>query len=386
MNSAPATQRGLAPKLARWRSALIPPLRRLLLAAALAALTAGVWAGLLRFGLAWPTLPRLLPMTHGPLMVGGFLGALISLERAVALNRLWTYAGPAAAAAGAVLATAYPAHWSGPLLIAIGSAVLVAVMAVLWRLHPSLYGGVLVSGAAAWLGGNLLWLSGFGIPSVVFWWAGFMILTIAGERLELSRMLRLSPTAQRLFLAAALLFGVGLLISIANLSWGARVAGAGMVALAAWLLHYDIAWRRLRAGGQARFISVCLLSGYAWLVVGGLLALRFGGVSAGMAYDAMLHSIFLGFVFSMIFGHALIVFPAILQIRLNYFPRFYIHLALLHVTLALRVTADLLWLPDLRTWSGVLNAIVLLTFLLSTVAGVLQTRAAERAAVLAKAA
>lgn len=360
------------------------PLRRLLLVAALTALTAGVWAGLLRFGLAWPTLPRLLPMTHGPLMVGGFLGALISLERAVALNRLWTYAGPVAAAAGALLATAYPAHWSGPLLITVGSAVLVAIMVVLWRLHPTLYGGVLVSGAATWLGGNLLWLSGFSIPGIVLWWAGFMILTIAGERLELSRMLRLSPIAQRLFLATALLFGLGLVVSTANLSLGVRVAGAGMVAQAAWLLHYDIAWRRLRAGGQARFISICLLAGYVWLVVGGLLALRFGGVSAGMAYDAMLHSIFLGFVFSMIFGHALIVFPAILQIRLNYFPRFYVHLALLHLTLTLRVMSDLLWLPHLRTWSGVLNAIVLLIFLLSTVAGVLQTRIAERAAAPAK--
>jgi len=376
----PGPEASLGRARGKSRIPVIPVLRRLMLVAAMAALIAGVWAGLLRFGLAWPTLPRLLPMTHGPLMVGGFLGALISLERAVALNRAWTYAAPAAAAIGALLATIYPLQWAGPLLIAVGSALLVVIMAKLWRLHPTLYGGVLVSGAVAWLGGNLLWLSGYSIPNVVMWWAGFMILTIAGERLELSRMLRLTTTVQRLFLAAALLFGLGLAISAADLALGVRIAGAGMIALAAWLLRYDIAWRRLHAGGQARFVAICLLSGYAWLVVGGLLALRYGGVSAGMAYDAMLHSIFLGFVFAMIFGHALIVFPAILQIRLDYRPRFYIHLALLHVTLALRVAGDLLVNPSLRTWSGVLNAVVLLLFLLSTAAAVWQTRAGAMAA------
>ncbi len=230
---------------------VVPVLRRVLLLAALAALTAGVWAGLLRLGLGWPTLPRLWPMTHGPLMVGGFLGALIALERAVALNRSWTYGAPVLAATGALLATLYPAHWSGALLLAAGSAVLAAIMVVLWRMHPTLYGGVLVAGAAAWLGGNLLWLFGYTIPGVVIWWAGFMILTIAGERLELSRMLRLSRMSHNLFLAAAAFFGLGLLISVMDLALGMRVAGAGMVALAAWLLRYDIAWRRLRAGGQS---------------------------------------------------------------------------------------------------------------------------------------
>ncbi len=192
------------------------------------------------------------------------------------------------------MATIYPLQWAGPLLIAVGSALLVVIMAKLWRLHPTLYGGVLVSAQSPGWAATSCWLSGYSIPNVVMWWAGFMILTIVnGERLELSRMLRLTTTVQRLFLAAALLFGLGLAISAADLALGVRIAGAGMIALAAWLLRYDIAWRRLHAGGQAPFVAICLLSGYAWLVVGGLLALRYGGVSAGMAYDAMLHSIFL---------------------------------------------------------------------------------------------
>nr|BFE78121.1 hypothetical protein GCM10020093_007220 [Planobispora longispora] len=39
---------------------------------------------------------------HGPLMALGFLGTLISLERAVALRSRWGYAAPALSALGAV--------------------------------------------------------------------------------------------------------------------------------------------------------------------------------------------------------------------------------------------------------------------------------------------
>lgn len=52
---------------------------------------AGMWAGLVRLGWALPTVHLALPLAHGPLMVSGFLGTLISLERAMALGSwaLW---------------------------------------------------------------------------------------------------------------------------------------------------------------------------------------------------------------------------------------------------------------------------------------------------------
>jgi hypothetical protein len=43
-------------------------------------------------------------------------------------------------------------------------------------------------GAVAWLAGNLLWLSGWLVAQIVLWWVAFLILTIAGERLELGRI------------------------------------------------------------------------------------------------------------------------------------------------------------------------------------------------------
>ena len=138
-----------------------------------------------------------LPMAHGPLMVCGFLGTLVGLERAVGLSGLdsrqrWTYIGPAATGIGSLLLILGIAWPVGTLLIVLGSVVLVLAMVVILRIHVALYSVVMLLGALAWLGGNLLWMFGRSIPDVSLWWAGFLVLTIVGERLELSRMLRLS--------------------------------------------------------------------------------------------------------------------------------------------------------------------------------------------------
>jgi hypothetical protein len=93
---------------------------------------------------------------------------------------------------------------------------------------------------------------------------------------------------------------------------------------------------------------------------------------AGPYYDAILHALFLGFVFSMIFAHASIVFPAVLGLQMAFVPWSYAYVVLLHVTLALRVVGDLtLWWPG-RLWGGLLNVLVLLLFLLMTVLSVRQ--------------
>ena len=67
-------------------------LRVPLMALAMGALLTGVWAGLVRLGWQVPLLAAIPPSAHGPLMVSGFLGTLIGLERAVVLGRFWTYA------------------------------------------------------------------------------------------------------------------------------------------------------------------------------------------------------------------------------------------------------------------------------------------------------
>lgn len=338
-----------------------------LLALAILLLFSALWAGLIRLGWTWPVLLPSLPMAHGPLMINGFLGTLIGLERAVALQVRWAYAAPLLTATGALLLLTGIGATAGLLLILLGGVILLAVMGKIFTIHPTLDVGVIAGGVALGLLGNGLWLSGRPIGQLVFWWAGFLVLTIAGERLELSRLLRLPPQAVAAFLLTVALFVGGLVVSLFWFVNGLRLSGLGLVLLAVWLLTYDIARRRVKAGGQARFIALALLSGYLWLGIGGGLAVVYAGYLAGPYYDAFLHAIFLGFVFTMIFAHAPIVFPAVLQRSFVYSPRFYSHLLLLHATLLLRLIGDLfLWQPG-RLWGGLLNALVLLLFFVNTV-------------------
>src|SRR5262245_54455395 len=81
------------------------------------------------------------------------------------------------------------------------------------------------------------------LGQVVPWWSGFLVRTMAGERLELSRMLRLSRLPQMVFLLAVSLVLAGLLLLPAAFAPGVRVTGVGMVVLAWWLLQYDMARR-----------------------------------------------------------------------------------------------------------------------------------------------
>jgi hypothetical protein len=152
-------------------------------------------------------------------------------------------------------------------------------------------------------------------------------------------------------------------VSFAAFDLGARLTGAGMIALTLWLWRYDLARRTTRQQGLTRFIAACLLSGYVWLGISGLLGVILGGVRAGLGYDALLHSLFLGFVFAMIFGHAPIIFPFVLNLPMAYRPTAYAPLVALHLSLILRVAGDLIpWVPG-RQWGGMLNMIALLLFL-----------------------
>jgi len=107
--------------------------------------------------------------------------------------------------------------------------------------------------------------------------------------------------------------------------------GIVLLLLALWLLAFDLARITVRQAALPRYIAVCLLSGYAWLALGGAL------LAAAIAYDAALHAIFVGFVFSMVFGHAPVILPAVLRVSLPYSSVLYLPLALLHASLAIRV-------------------------------------------------
>jgi len=127
-------------------------------------------------------------------------------------------------------------------------------------------------------------------------------------------------------------------------------------------VRYDIARRTVRQHGQTRFSAVCLLGGYAWLGITGIYLLAAPPESGAYAYDAAVHGIALGFVLSMVFGHALIILPAITGWRVRYHAALYAPLALLHALVALRMIADFIEDVELRTASGPLTIVALIGF------------------------
>jgi hypothetical protein len=59
-------------------------------------------------------------------------------------------------------------------------------------------------------------------------WIAFLVLTIAGERLELNRLLRRSPRVSAALVAAILLVGGGAALIAHAPAPGVRVVGAGL--------------------------------------------------------------------------------------------------------------------------------------------------------------
>ncbi|MGH3376378.1 MAG: hypothetical protein ACRDP6_16725, partial [Actinoallomurus sp.] len=218
----------------------------MLMAVAVVSLLVGLWTGLVHLGLAVPSGRAGLAEAHGPLMVLGFLGTFISLERAVALGAAWGYAAPAATGAGGLAIVAGAPDGFGQALMTGGGLVLVAIFVAVHRIQASLHNVVLASGAACWVVAGGLWLTGWDIPRFVPWLVAFLVLTIAGERLELSRLVGAGRVARWLFLAGVGLFAAGLLVSLTTEVVGVRIAGAGLVAVAAWLVRYDVARRTIR--------------------------------------------------------------------------------------------------------------------------------------------
>lgn len=333
-----------------------------LVALSILALLIALWAGLLRLGWSLPTFPNL-AMAHGPLMVCGFLGTLIPLERAVAIRRKWMFSAPALTALGWIFLL-IQTGMVGAALFTLGSLVTLAILVFMMFREPKIHTFVMAAGGISWVVGNVLWMTGMPLFQMVFWWMAFLVLTIAGERLELSRILRPSTGQVHLFWLCTALILTGALVATFDLGFGTRLSGAGLLSLGLWFLPNDIAGRNLRhAAPLTRYIARCLFAGFIWLIVGGGLMLGIGAQYAGPYYDALLHIVFVGFVMSMIFGHAPIIFPAILQAQIIFQPAFYIHLFLLHLSLSVRVAGDMASLHLLRQWGGLLNEVAIVLFL-----------------------
>lgn len=344
----------------------MPPRARLaLLALGGLGLLSGLDAALLLLGVWAPVTSERLPDVHGMVMVLGFLGTVISLERAQALGRPWGYLAPAVLGAGGLALAAGAPSLLGQLLLVQGCLLFGAVYLALYRRTPAALVAVQALSVALALCGALLWLR-VSVAELLPWLAGFLILAIAAERAELARLTmgpRATPTL--VVLASGLTAAAA-----ASLLWpdvGSRVFGLLVLVLALWLLRDDVARHFVRQTGLRRYNGTALLGGYFWLAVSGATWLAVGVPQQRASYDMAIHGTFLGFGVSMVMAHAPIIFPAVIGRPLPYHPALWLPLGLLNGGLVVRFAGDLAGLPLLWQAGSVINVSAVLVFLLISI-------------------
>lgn len=343
--------------------------RALVLATVALSLLAGIAGGLLRVGVTLPATGGAVwlghaALSHAALMICSFMGTVIGVERAVAVKLRSAWLAPLASGLGGVALLAGQAATGAWLLVA-AAAVFIAVNIEVVLRQSAAHTALLLAGALAWLAGNLAFAVGVGSVATLPWWFAFLVLTIAAERLEMTRLMRRRPGAQLSLYVVLAALGLGAALSAFEPRSGGVVYGAALFALAAWLALFDIARRTVHADGLARYMAVCLLGGYAWLAVSGA---AWAATALGLPLrDTALHALGLGFIVSMMMGHAPVILPAVARVKLQFGNFFYLPLAALHLSLLLRLAAGWDAMP-LRALGASFNAIAIALFA-ATVAG-----------------
>ncbi|MBL8349818.1 MAG: hypothetical protein JNL87_05850 [Burkholderiaceae bacterium] len=339
-------------------------------AMAAANLLAGLSGGLARLG--WDVGQAAL-QHHGAVMVCGFFGTLISLERAVALRRGPGLLAPLAAGGGGLLLWAAGRPDLAAIAWLLAAAALVALYALAgqtraWSLHLR----VELAAALAWAGGTLAWTQ-LALPAATLGWMAFLVGTIAGERRELMQFVRLPRWARRGFVMLVAGGAAAVALAIAGAAADLPVAvdrlaaalwWAACAALALWLLRWDIAPRQWRREAWLGHTGQCLTVGYVWLLAAAALGLgrAAGALDAGGAAAVAPHAVLLGFVFAMVFGHAPIILPALARIRPRYTGWARLPLWLLSASLLLRLAAAATGQPPWLAAAGALHAAAIAGF------------------------
>jgi hypothetical protein len=334
-------------------------------------LIAAVWSGWIRIG--WDMPVSNMAVQHGALMVNSFLASLIFLERAVTFRSKWVLLLPFINAIS-VLAFVFHLPHVAELIFVLGSSGFVAMCVYFIYRFKEPYYYVFLAGAFCLLTGNIVLYKTAFYPSAVTWWIGFLLFTIVAERLELSRFLSLTYFKRTLLWLCLL----GVLIALVwPFHWKGNIALAIAIgATAVWLLKYDMARHSIKIKGQHRYSGILLIAGYVWLLVMSILLIFQQRLSFG--YDALLHSFFIGFIFSMIFSHAVIILPAITKLPVKlYRPFLYIWFGLMQASLLVRIIADIMEDALCRKIGGMVNGISILLFFVS-IAFIMQSELKKR--------
>lgn len=334
-------------------------------------LLSGLNAALVRLDVWAPVASARVGDLHGPIMVLGFMGTLISLERAQALRNSLAYLAPALLGVGSLLLIVGAPQAMGKLILFDGTLAFTAVLVALWVRAPLGLVAAQALGAFMTTLGAGLWLLVDDIAAVIPLLAAFMVITIAAERAELAQ-LTMGRRAIPTLLASACSLTVAATLAVWVPAVAGRVFGVVMVLTALWLIRDDVGRRMIRTNGLRRFNAAALLAGNFWLIVAGMVWLVVGQPVDRGAYDLTIHGVFLGFGVSMIIAHAPIIFPTVLGRPLPYRPYMWVPLGALHGGMLVRAAGDLSGIDLLWRVGGIVTVVALLLFALSIVASVVR--------------
>ena len=311
----------------------------------------GMNGGFLRLGWEMPLTAT--AANHGLLMTGSFMGTLITLERISTLPNTWWRVFPMAGAFSAIL-FAFGSLYSGLAALLFANAGLLLFYFRQMGQHKDLYWYLLLAGSVCWLIGSLLVLKTLFVPRAVGWWMAFLLCTIVGERLELTRFL---PVPKKAFYVLAAFFGLVLLSLFLPFHEGGRwLLGVAVIGIGLWLSRYDMARITVRKTGYYKYIGTALYSGYFWLMALGLVLLTLEHSPA--FYDVFVHTFFLGFAFSMIWAHAPLIFPSLIKKQgPAYHPLIWLGWGLFQFTLIARLLSTLVGVASLRQGFGLANGL-----------------------------
>ncbi len=330
----------------------------LILAGGLFCLLLGTYAGLLRLGLA---LPGTIAGYHGPLMVCGFLGTLIGLERAVRLGTAWAMLVPLSAFGGALSLLLGQAHWA--LGLWLFSAILHLWVFLKGHFPLKLPKDIIsLCALSCWLISLFFLLEGHPLREVSVALLFFPLLTILAERWP--------GSSAKLKIAGFLTLGGGLALSALLLfllpspDLPLRLSGLCLMGAGLFLLWEENELKRqIYEQGWELYLERVMLLSYGWLSLSGLLFLLLGaqGLQAPF-YDLLIHGLSLGFILGVIFSHFYKVLKALLGAELPFYQSYYLPWGLLQAGLLLRAFGKLS--EDLLLWQigGSLNVLALLLF------------------------
>ena len=326
-------------------------------------LLAAIWSGWIRIGISLPVTK--LAAHHGSLMINGFLASLILLERATTFHRKIILLLPLINAASVLMGIFNIPYFE---LVHLGCCAGFVLMCIyfIYR-YKELYYYVFLAAAICLLAGNIVLYKTHLYPAAIVWWMEFLLFTIVAERLELTQFLPLKTSRKILLIGSlALVFISGILPFhlYGNIAFAIALAFTAF-----WLLKYDMAYKSIKAKGQHRYSGLLLITGYCWLIVTAIVFIAWNNFAFG--YDAVIHSFFIGFVFSMIFSHAPIILPAVLKMPVKIFrPRLYLWFVLLQASLLVRVIADIAEDAACRKYAGFTTGIIILVFFINIVLNV----------------